>query len=380
MPSSPRASLDDLARLGLGVVDPRAAPAPRLEVLVERLRPAHDRLRDQLGQPVARRRSRSPSTRAASRVAARGNMRPKVMIWATDSRPVLLGARTGSPGRGPSPRSRCRCPASRSRSALRKRSKSRSYSSGSTSVICSAVGDDRARRRAAARAHRDAAVLGELHEVPDDQEVGGEAHLLDHRRAPSRAARPPRPAAGRRSGGAGPRRRARAGTRPRARPSGVSKRGISILPSSISTVAALGDLERGGRRLRPVGERGRHLVGVLEVELVGVEAQLRLGQRALGLHAEQRRCGCRSPRGAGSARRPWPPAGARARGRRARCPRWPCPGPRCRSSGPRSRRRRGRRPGSARRRGARASAGAPSTSRRQKRDCRQPVSAMTPSE
>ena len=42
------------------------------------------------------------------------------------------------------------------------------------------VGDDRARRRAAARADGDAVVLGVADEVPDDQEVGGEAHLFDH--------------------------------------------------------------------------------------------------------------------------------------------------------------------------------------------------------
>ena len=30
-----------------------------------------------------------PSTRAASRVAARGAILPKVMIWATDSRPYF---------------------------------------------------------------------------------------------------------------------------------------------------------------------------------------------------------------------------------------------------------------------------------------------------
>ena len=42
-----------------------------------------------------------------------------------------------------------------------------------------AVGGERAGRRAAARADRDAVPLGEGDEVPDDQEVVGEAHLLD---------------------------------------------------------------------------------------------------------------------------------------------------------------------------------------------------------
>ena len=42
------------------------------------------------------------------------------------------------------------------------------------------VGDDRAGGRATPGAHRDPVVLRELDEVPDDQEVGREAHLLDH--------------------------------------------------------------------------------------------------------------------------------------------------------------------------------------------------------
>ncbi len=53
-------------------------------------------------------------------------------------------------------------------------------------------------------------------------------------------------------------------------------------------LAALRDLHRGRHRLRPGGERLRHLGAVLEVELVRVEAQLRLGERALRLHAQQR--------------------------------------------------------------------------------------------
>ncbi len=53
--------------------------------------------------------------------------------------------------------------------------------------------------------------------------------------------------------------------------------------------AALGDLERARDRLRPLGERGDHLGAVAQVELVRVERQLRRGDRALGLHAQQRR-------------------------------------------------------------------------------------------
>ena len=41
-------------------------------------------------------------------------------------------------------------------------------------------------------------------------------------------------------------------------------------------------------RLRPLRERRRHLLARAQVELVGVEGDLRLGQRRLGLHAQQR--------------------------------------------------------------------------------------------
>ena len=53
-------------------------------------------------------------------------------------------------------------------------------------------------------------------------------------------------------------------------------------------VAALGDLQGGRDRLRELGERLRHLLRALEVELVGVEGHLRLRERRLRLHAQQR--------------------------------------------------------------------------------------------
>ena len=49
-------------------------------------------------------------------------------------------------------------------------------------------GDQRARARAAARPDRNVVVLGPLDEVGDDQEVAGEAHLLDHVELVARAA------------------------------------------------------------------------------------------------------------------------------------------------------------------------------------------------
>ena len=53
--------------------------------------------------------------------------------------------------------------------------------------------------------------------------------------------------------------------------------------------AALGDLQRGRDRLRPLGEGLDHFLRALDVELVRVEAHLRRFQGRLRLHAEQRR-------------------------------------------------------------------------------------------
>ena len=76
------------------------------------------------------------------------------------------------------------------------------------------VGDDRAGRRAAARADGDAVLLGVADEVPDDQEVGGEAHLLDHPELELEPLDRLGRAAGRRSGRAAPRRRSGAASPP----------------------------------------------------------------------------------------------------------------------------------------------------------------------
>ena len=64
---------------------------------------------------------------------------------------------------------------------------------------------------------------------------------------------------------------------------------MSWPPSWIVDVAALGDLDRRLQRAREVGERLRHLLRGLQVELVGGEGHLRRRERGLGLHAQQRR-------------------------------------------------------------------------------------------
>ena len=67
-------------------------------------------------------------------MAARGSIRPKVTIWATDSRPYLPATYWITRSR-PLTEKSMSMSGIEIRSALRKRSKRRSYSIGSTSVI-----------------------------------------------------------------------------------------------------------------------------------------------------------------------------------------------------------------------------------------------------
>ncbi len=90
-------------------------------------------------------------------------------------------------------------------------------------------------------------------------------------------------------------------------------------------------------------------------------------------------CDGRGPPCAGSARRRCRRSAARPRGRCGRCPRWRDPARGSRSSGPRSRRSRAR-PRSRRSSAwARASSSRPSASREVKRAARQPVRTISPS-
>ena len=150
------------------------------------------------------------------------------------------------------------------------------------------VGDQRASRRTAARADRDPGVLGVLDEVPDDQEVRVEAHLVDHaelvvgaleRLGRRRVAVALAQALG----------HERAQVLPLVGAVGRRIPRDQLAAELEFDVAALGDLERALERLRPLGERARHLVGGAQIELVGLEGDLRLRQRRLGLNAQQRR-------------------------------------------------------------------------------------------
>ena len=149
------------------------------------------------------------------------------------------------------------------------------------------VAHDRSRRGAAARPDRDAVRVGELHEVPDDQEVGLETHLLDHLQLPLEAL-----------DGLGGRRVAVASLQPLlGEPAEVRVR-LAVVGGRVARqqhlaerhldLAALGDLERGRNGLGPGAEGLRQLVGGLQVELVRVEAQLRLSEGRLRLHAQER--------------------------------------------------------------------------------------------
>ena len=124
-----------------------------LERLVER----HvERRRDQLGDPVdlgerhVQARGRRPGPPPCAFIV------PKVMIWATFSRPYLRVTYSMTSPRRSSQKSMS-ISGSDTRSGFRKRSKSRSNCERVDVGDAQAVGDDAAGRRAAARADRDAA-------------------------------------------------------------------------------------------------------------------------------------------------------------------------------------------------------------------------------
>jgi hypothetical protein len=151
-----------------------------------------------------------------------------------------------------------------------------------------AVGHEAAGRAAAPRPDRDAVLLGEANEVPDDQEVGVEAHVVDdpelHLHALDRL------------GGrwiavaaAQPLLHQLTQVRPFVLGVGALEARDQVLAELDLDIAALRDLQRGGDGAGHVGERLRHLLRGLQEELVRLEGQLRLRERGLGLHAQQRR-------------------------------------------------------------------------------------------
>ncbi len=151
-----------------------------------------------------------------------------------------------------------------------------------------AVRHDAAGGAAAARADGDPVRLGVVDEVPDDQEIGVEAHRVDDAELQLHAL-----------DGLGGRRVAVAAAQ------AVLDQAAQIVLLRLAVravvagdelpverdvdVAALRDLHRRLQGARERGERLRHLLRGLQIELVRAERHLRRGQRRLGLHAQQRR-------------------------------------------------------------------------------------------
>ncbi len=150
------------------------------------------------------------------------------------------------------------------------------------------VGDDRAGRRTTAGTDGDPVGLGVVDEVPDDQEVGVVAHLVDDAELHLHALDGVR---GQRIAVAGAHALehqvaqvlllAQAVRAVEARDQLTAERDLDV--------AALGDLQRRLDRPREVRERVHHLLGGLQVELVRAEGHLRRRERGLRLHAQQRR-------------------------------------------------------------------------------------------
>ena len=155
-----------------------------------------------------------------------------------------------------------------------------------------AVGDDAPGGRAATRADADPLLLREVDEVPDDQEVVGEPHLADRLQL---VAEPFAQLVGH-------------------CPVALRQPLLAELDEVVERVAAVGhgelreqdpvqreldvaalrDLERAPKRRVLAGEVAGHLLGRLEVEVVGVELPVvRVLQRVAGLDAEQRLVGAR---------------------------------------------------------------------------------------
>ena len=150
-----------------------------------------------------------------------------------------------------------------------------------------AVRDARTRRAPPARTHPDLLRAGEAHEVPDHQEVGGEAHALDHVELVLDALEHVQ-------------RGALAVTR--LGPFEHELAEIAVLVVTLRhgerrqhrvveldiDVGALGDPERVVARFGELGEQRPHLGGRLDVELLAVELEaVRVALQRAGLHAQQ---------------------------------------------------------------------------------------------
>ena len=276
--------VDDPPGVDVGVVGALQLLA-RLQALVEARAAAHDRLGDLLGEAVAggvvvaEHAGGVPGGRARGHLAEGddlGDALAPVLVGdvadhllAAADREVDVDVRHGLPAR--------------IEEALEEQAVGEWVEVGDLER----EGDDRAGGGPSARPDGDPLPLRVLDEVPDDQEVGLEAHLRDHPELEVEALH-----------GLGRDRVAVAlpqpleGQLPQHLPGLDALGGREARQQQLAELhlelAALRDLERGRDRLGHVGEVLGHLVGALQEELVGVEAQLRLLERRLGLDAEQR--------------------------------------------------------------------------------------------
>ena len=330
----PARHVDDLLRLRLGVVGLAQVRAGR-HALVEARRASHDRLGDQLREPVAGRvvhaqHARGVACRGAGLHLAEGDdLRDRVTA-------VLLlhvpDHALAAPDREVDVDVRHRL-ALGVQEPLEQQVHVERVDVGDAQDVA----DDRAGRRSTTGTDGDPVVLGVLDEVPDDQEVRLEAHVLDHgelglepferggrRRIAVALAQPLLGQPAQVGGG-----RRAVGRRIRRQHHAVELQ---------LDVAALGDLERGGNRLGP-------LLRTTRPSRPGSSGRTRwcrsAASAARGSTWSARTAApsaSSSPRGAGSARRRYRPAAGRARARSARCPRSPGPAPGSCCSAPRSRR------------------------------------------
>ena len=150
-----------------------------------------------------------------------------------------------------------------------------------------AVRDERAGRRSAPRADGDAVLLGEPHEVPDDQEVVGEAHLAD-RLELELEPRPDRVVDVRVA--AGEPLLAEAAEHAEAVALGLVEAREPQRSELELDVAALGDLDRRREQVvAPARHQRLHLGRGLEVELVRLETEpVLVGEERVRLDAEER--------------------------------------------------------------------------------------------
>ena len=182
-----------------------------------------------------------------------------------------------------------------------------------------AVGDDRAGRRASAGADRDPVGLRVGDEVPDDQEVGVEAHVADDGELHVGAL----------AGGGGDRvavalAQALVDERAQVVLLGLAVRRVEardqLLLERDRGVAALGDLERRGERLRHVGEGLRHLLASSSNRTRWCRRTSSAARASTWSGRTAARRGGGSPPCAGSARRRWRRAGGPSPARTSRSP------------------------------------------------------------